>query len=174
MQTRKSEKSNVELPAFRITGTDPVSRKHRKFFMVIWLVAASVLPAVRAQEANNSEPEQASATKTVVNAAPAAPTVRTASGIVRGVTEDDVSSFKRIPFAAGFPSLPRRSVKTAGVRHNHFRLGRASGMRASLARTARRRHSVPAPFRCRRLRQKIACLSICGAPRAPPRARNCR
>jgi len=100
MQTRKSEKSNVELPAFRITGTDPVSRKHRKFFMVIWLVAASVLPAVRAQEANNSEPEQASATKTVVNAAPAAPTVRTASGIVRGVTEDDVSSFKRIPFAA--------------------------------------------------------------------------
>jgi acetyl esterase/lipase len=101
MQTRKSEKSNVELPAFRITGTDPVSRKHRKFFIVIWLVAASLLPAVRAQEANNSKPEQASATpKTVVNAASAAPTVRTAPGIVRGVTEDDVSSFKGIPFAA--------------------------------------------------------------------------
>ena len=88
MQTRKSEKSNVELPAFRITGTDPVSRKHRKFFIVVGLIAASLLPAVRAREVNNSKPEQSSATpKTVVNAAPAGPTVRTASGIVRGVTE---------------------------------------------------------------------------------------
>src|SRR5204863_761264 len=101
MQARKSEKSNVELPAFRITGTDPVSRKNRKFFIVIGLIAASLLPAVRAREVNYSKPEQSSATpKAVVNAAPAAPTVRTASGIVRGVTEDDVSSFKGIPFAA--------------------------------------------------------------------------
>ena len=88
MQTRKSEKSNVELPAFRIRGKDAVSRKHRKFLILIWLIAASLLPAVRAQEAMNSRPEQSSATpKTVVNAAPAAPTVRTAAGIVRGVTE---------------------------------------------------------------------------------------
>jgi para-nitrobenzyl esterase len=78
-----------------------MSRKHRKFFIALWMIAASLLPAVRTQEAN-SKPEQAPATpKTVVNAAPAAAlTVRTASGIVRGVTEGEVSSFKGIPYAA--------------------------------------------------------------------------
>ena len=55
MQTRKSEKSNVELLAFRVTETDPVSRKHRRFFIVIWLVAACLLPGVSAQEPNNTQ-----------------------------------------------------------------------------------------------------------------------
>ena len=56
---------------------------------MIWLIAGPFLAAVRAQEVNNTELSATS--QTVVNAAAAAPTVRTASGIVRGVTEGDVA-----------------------------------------------------------------------------------
>ena len=64
-------------------------KRSRGSSVALWLFAAALLAsASAAQEATKS------------SAQAAAPTVRTASGIVRGVTEGDVSSFKGIPFAA--------------------------------------------------------------------------
>src|SRR5215212_287074 len=74
------------------TGTNSMSRKYRTFLIVLWLIAAALITSASAQETNKSKPGQTSAA--------AAPTVRTASGVVRGVTEGDVSSFKGIPYAA--------------------------------------------------------------------------
>jgi len=74
-----------------------MNRKHRKFFIALWLMPAMLLASASAQETKRSTPES----KAVVNAtSTAAPTVRTAYGVVRGVTEGDVSSFKGIPYAA--------------------------------------------------------------------------
>ncbi len=81
-----------------------MSREYRKTFVALWLMPAVLLTSASAQEAKVSTPEPAPtppAPKTVANPAPAgAPMVRTESGIVRGATEGDVSSFKGIPYAA--------------------------------------------------------------------------
>ncbi|HTL54766.1 MAG TPA: carboxylesterase/lipase family protein [Candidatus Limnocylindrales bacterium] len=81
-----------------------MSKNQRKSFIALWLMPAMLLTSAGAQKTKGSTPETAptpTTPKTVVNSAPtAAPTVRTASGIVRGITEADVSSFKGIPYAA--------------------------------------------------------------------------
>jgi para-nitrobenzyl esterase len=77
-----------------------MSRKHRKSFIALWLMPALLLTSASAQETKGSTPGSAPTPASPKTVATTGPTIRTASGIVRGVTEADVSSFKGIPYAA--------------------------------------------------------------------------
>jgi hypothetical protein len=75
MQKNESGKSNVEVPDLRVTGSNPMSRKHWKSFIALCLMAASLFfTSANAQETTNkSKPEQSptlAITKKVINVWP--------------------------------------------------------------------------------------------------------
>ena len=72
------------------------------------IIAVLCLTSAQAQESNVGKPQEPAPGATKADApASAAPTARTTSGVVRGVTEGDVSIFKGTPYAAA-PVGPNR------------------------------------------------------------------
>ncbi len=69
MQKKEPGKSNLKFPDFRVKGANSMRRKCLKSFIVLWLLAATLITSASAQETNNSKPEQAPtpATPTVIN-----------------------------------------------------------------------------------------------------------
>src|SRR2546425_3883520 len=59
MQKQEPGKSNLKFSPLEGTGANSMSRKHRKFFIALWLIAAAFITSASAQETNKSKPEQA-------------------------------------------------------------------------------------------------------------------
>jgi acetyl esterase/lipase len=58
MQNHEPEESNSESSNIKITEANVTSRKYQKFFIALCLMAACLLSAARAQEPNDTKPEQ--------------------------------------------------------------------------------------------------------------------
>jgi hypothetical protein len=55
MKAEQSETSNLERPAYRLAGSNVMNWKQRKFFISLWLVAASFLPLLGHRKLNQSK-----------------------------------------------------------------------------------------------------------------------
>ncbi len=57
MQKHGSGKTNLKSPVVSVTGANSVSRKQRKSFIALWLMALFLFTSAGAQETNKSKPE---------------------------------------------------------------------------------------------------------------------
>jgi Alpha/beta hydrolase family len=56
MQKQEAGKSNLQFSDLRVTRANPMSRKHRKSFIVLWLIAAAFISSASAQDAGKNRP----------------------------------------------------------------------------------------------------------------------
>ncbi len=57
MQKQESGKSHLKFSDFRVTGANSMSRKHRKSFIALWLIAAILFTSASAQETKKRKQE---------------------------------------------------------------------------------------------------------------------
>jgi acetyl esterase/lipase len=65
MRKQQSGESNPRLSDVRVTGTNYMSRKHRKSFNTLWLIPAILFSSASVQETRTSGPEQAPTTRVI-------------------------------------------------------------------------------------------------------------